>query len=82
MPAEAAMSAADRRQVQTVLHRLGYDPGPVDGLFGPLTRAAIRRFQQSIGAELTGVITADEASLLVSRPAPATKPVTGDRTTP
>jgi peptidoglycan hydrolase-like protein with peptidoglycan-binding domain len=71
-PAEAAMSAADRRQIQAALRRLGYDPGPVDGLFGPLTRAAIRRFQQGIGAEPTGVITADEASRLVSTPAPAT----------
>jgi peptidoglycan hydrolase-like protein with peptidoglycan-binding domain len=72
MPAEAAMSAADRRQIQTALHRLGYDPGPVDGLFGPLTRVAIRHYQQSIGAEPTGIITADEASRLVSTPAPAT----------
>jgi len=72
MPAEATMSPADRRQVQTALHRLGYDPGPVDGLFGPTTRAAIRRFQQAIGAEATGVITADEANRLVSTPMPAT----------
>jgi len=66
------MSAADRGQIQTALQRLGYDPGAVDGLFGPHTRAAIRRFQQAIGAEPTGVITADEASRLVSTPAPAT----------
>ncbi len=72
MPAEAAMSAADRRQVQAALLRLGYDPGPEDGLFGPLTRAAIRRFQQSVGAEPTGIITADQASRLVSMPTPTT----------
>jgi peptidoglycan hydrolase-like protein with peptidoglycan-binding domain len=65
------MSAADRRQIQTALRRLGYDPGAVDGVFGPQTRAAIRRFQQAIGAEPTGVITADEASRLVSAQAPA-----------
>ena len=59
------MSAADRRQIQTALARLGYDPGPVDGVFGPQTLAAIRRFQQAIGAEPTGVIKADEASRLV-----------------
>ena len=66
------MSLADRRQIQTALHRLGYDPGPADGLFGPKTRAAIRRFQQRIGTEPTGIITADEASRLVNTPAPAT----------
>ena len=75
MPAEAGMSAADRRQIQAALLRLGYDPGPVDGSFGSLTRAAIRRFQQGIGAEPTGVITADEASRLVSTPA-TTQPAT------
>jgi hypothetical protein len=69
------MSAADRRQIQAALLRLGYDPGPVDGSFGSLTRAAIRRFQQGIGAEPTGVITADEASRLVSTPA-TTQPAT------
>ena len=66
------MSAADRRQIQAALRQLGYNPGPVDGLFGPLTRTAIRRFQQRIGADPTGVITAAEASRLVSAPAPAT----------
>jgi peptidoglycan hydrolase-like protein with peptidoglycan-binding domain len=44
----------------------------VDGVFGPQTLAAIRRFQQAIGAEPTGVIKADEASRLVSTPTPAT----------
>jgi peptidoglycan hydrolase-like protein with peptidoglycan-binding domain len=37
-----------------------------DGVFGPQTRAAIRRFQQAIGAEQTSVITAGEARRLVS----------------
>jgi peptidoglycan hydrolase-like protein with peptidoglycan-binding domain len=66
------MSAADRRQIQTALARLGYDKGPVDGVFGPQTLAAIRRFQQAIGVEPTSVIKADEASRLVNTPAPAT----------
>jgi peptidoglycan hydrolase-like protein with peptidoglycan-binding domain len=65
MPAEAAMSEADRRQIQAALDRLSYDPGPVDGVFGPLTRAAIRRFQQAIGATLTGSLTAEQATRLL-----------------
>jgi peptidoglycan hydrolase-like protein with peptidoglycan-binding domain len=67
MPAEDKMSAANRRTVQEALHRLGYYQGPVDGKFGPLTRGAIRRFQDSIGAKSTGHLTAAEASRLVSR---------------
>ena len=60
------MSKADRMRVQDMLHRLGYYKWHVDGVFGPLTRAAIRRFQHDIGAEMTGRLTAEEASRLVS----------------
>ena len=62
------MSAADRRQIQEALRRLDYYQGSMDGIFGPQTRAAIRRFQQRIGAETTGTLTADQANLLVSLP--------------
>jgi peptidoglycan hydrolase-like protein with peptidoglycan-binding domain len=48
------MSDAERRQVQDALRRLNFHSGPVDGIFGPQTRAAIRRFQSSIGAQTTG----------------------------
>ena len=64
MPSEDKMSVANRRQVQEALHRLGYYDGPVDGIFGPLTRAATRRFQDSIGEKSTGHLTAAEASSL------------------
>ena len=43
--------------VQRHLTDLGYDPGPVDGLIGPRTRAAIRRFQRDEGIAATGVVT-------------------------
>jgi outer membrane biosynthesis protein TonB len=66
LPAEAEMSTADRRQVQEALHRLDHYNGPVDGIFGPLTRAAIRRFQQGIGSDATGYLTANQASRLVA----------------
>ncbi|HET6238234.1 MAG TPA: peptidoglycan-binding domain-containing protein [Acetobacteraceae bacterium] len=62
------MSAPDRREVQAALRRLGYDPGPVDGIFGPLTRAAIRRFQQDLGEKPTGSLTGEQASRLNATP--------------
>ena len=64
LPAEDQMSEADRRQVQEVLKHLNYYQGPIDGKFGPLTRAAIRRFQDSISVKRTGYLTAAEATRL------------------
>jgi hypothetical protein len=42
--------------VQTYLNDLGQDAGPTDGLIGPRTRGAIRRFQLSVGRRSTGMI--------------------------
>ena len=66
LPAEDQMSEADRQQIQKMLQGMKYYQGPIDGKFGPLTRAAIRRYQDSIGAKSTGYLTADEATRLAS----------------
>ena len=66
LPDEGLMTDADRRKVQGALGRLGYYDLPVDGVFGPETRAAIRRYQHEIGAEMTGRLTAAQASRLAS----------------
>ena len=63
---EDRMSDSDRRQVQTVLANVGYYSGRIDGTFGPETRAAIRRYQFEIKAELTGRLTAEQATRLVN----------------
>jgi len=60
------MSKADRQRVQEALRHLGYYKGPMDGVFGRLSREAIRLFQREIGAESTGHLTAEQASRLVS----------------
>jgi peptidoglycan hydrolase-like protein with peptidoglycan-binding domain len=62
--AEAGMSDANRRQVQEALQRLDYYRGLVDGIFGPLTRAAMRRYQHEIGADTTGYLTKEEVNRL------------------
>jgi hypothetical protein len=66
LPAEENMTDIDRRRVQTALARLGYYDGRIDGVFGPDTRAAIRRYQHELGAEMNGRLTADQASKLVA----------------
>jgi hypothetical protein len=66
LPAEDQMSEADRRQVQQMLQGMKFYHGPIDGKFGPLTRTAIRRYQDSIGAKSTGYLTAEEATKLAS----------------
>jgi hypothetical protein len=45
------------RELQKRLRRLGYRPGPVDGLFGPRTRAAVAWFQVKHGLPLHGRAT-------------------------
>ncbi len=45
LPAARPVSAVDIRQLQLRLHGLGFDPGPVDGIAGPKTKAAFERLQ-------------------------------------
>jgi hypothetical protein len=41
--------------VQLALATLGYNPGPIDGFYGPLTFAAVTRFQQDRGLIVDGI---------------------------
>lgn len=51
-------------QIQEMLSELGFDPGAIDGDFGPRTRTAVIEFQRSIDAPTTGTITeGDEIAL-------------------
>ena len=53
-------------EVQTYLARLGYDPGPLDGLPGRRTTEAVRRFQRDFGLAATGWISEELLALLVA----------------
>lgn len=45
--------------VQRHLNDLGFEAGPVDGLLGPRTRGAIRRFQEDQSVDPTGTVSFD-----------------------
>jgi hypothetical protein len=48
------LSRDQKEELQRLLIRLGFDPGPVDGKVGPSTRAAIREYQRSRSAPADG----------------------------
>jgi hypothetical protein len=45
-------------EVQSALEQQGYYQGPIDGVVGPGTQAAIANYQQNNGLRVTGTITA------------------------
>jgi peptidoglycan hydrolase-like protein with peptidoglycan-binding domain len=58
------------RQLQRRLDRAGYHAGPIDGLFGPLTERAVKRFQLRHGLAVDGVAGRHTLRALGLRPAP------------
>lgn len=61
---ESGLDASGRRRVQETLRGIGVYRGPIDGLFGPLTREAIRIFQRSRGLPASGTLDAALARAL------------------
>lgn len=58
---QACVAGDSIRGVQEMLKREGFDVGPVDGILGPRTAAALREFQQQRGLARSG--EPDEATL-------------------
>lgn len=53
--AQTGLETAYIRGVQKELAAHGYEPGPIDGLAGPQTRAAVRAYQADAGLEVDGM---------------------------
>jgi hypothetical protein len=55
------------RTLQSRLRRLGARPGPIDGLYGPLTQGAVERFQQRHGLAVDGIVGRQTKRSLLAR---------------
>jgi peptidoglycan hydrolase-like protein with peptidoglycan-binding domain len=66
-------------ELQKKLASLGFDPGPIDGIFGEQTEEAVLHFQESKDLETNGVVGPQTRAALDLQPAPfpAAVPVLG-----
>jgi putative peptidoglycan binding protein len=55
-------------QAQELLKAAGVDPGPIDGVLGPRTKAALRRYQLRHGIPATGMLDAATRQALIPIP--------------
>jgi peptidoglycan hydrolase-like protein with peptidoglycan-binding domain len=68
-------ASTDVRSAQQALKGKGFNPGPVDGVMGPRTTAAVKEFQQKENLTVSGSLDADtNARLMASVPPPAASP--------
>ncbi len=65
LPLEIGDRSAEVRTLQALLDSAGFDPGPIDGIFGPLTAAAVSAFQTAKSLPATGVVDQATWDLLI-----------------
>ncbi|MFO7274801.1 MAG: N-acetylmuramoyl-L-alanine amidase [Bacillota bacterium] len=66
------------RVLQQQLKALGFDPGPIDGIFGPKTEAAVKAFQRAAGIAVDGVVGPVTWSHLKARKSTPSAPPPGN----
>jgi peptidoglycan hydrolase-like protein with peptidoglycan-binding domain len=76
----AAQPSVEVRDAQQRLRSAGLYDGPVDGLYGPDTRAAIERFQSNRGMTVTGRLDDQTRSALLTAGAGTTPVALSDAT--
>ena len=72
----------DVAAIQYLLQRAGYGPGRADGLFGPLTGAAVERAQGAAGLGVDGLAGPQTISFLRTGSAPTSTSTPVSNTTP
>lgn len=78
--------------LQRKLKEAGFDPGAIDGKFGPATQAAVRAYQQAKGLQVDGIVGPETRASLLGQPytrpsqpgggSPQTPPAGGADNTP
>ena len=87
-----ARANGDVRSAQMALRDKGHNPGPIDGVMGPRTSAAVRDFQQKENLTVSGQLDAETRAKLMAgastssttstdaaRSTPAASPATTDK---
>lgn len=67
-----SMQGYDVQQLQQDLSYLNYNPGGIDGIFGPLTMSAVKQFQAQSGLGVDGIVGKQTANALINQ---VSKPV-------
>src|SRR6185503_7296332 len=52
------------RDLQSTLAKAGFNPGPLDGISGPQTTAAVKAFQQANGLTPDGIVGPQTSAVL------------------
>jgi lipid-binding SYLF domain-containing protein len=61
----SGISSSKVRETQTALKNEGFDPGPIDGIMGPMTMTALRNYQSHNKLEVTGTLTPETKNSLL-----------------
>jgi peptidoglycan hydrolase-like protein with peptidoglycan-binding domain len=77
-------SSALVREIQFMLLRIGMDPGPIDGIAGPQTLSAVRKFQAKSGLPISDLINNGKISavFLAQLRGEASRAILGGETKP
>jgi len=59
------MNGDDVAQLQRALQDAGFPPGPIDGVFGPRTQAAVMGFQKQAGITADGIVGSQTTQALL-----------------
>jgi hypothetical protein len=83
-PAQPKPRQLDMRTIQQTLKKEGFNPGEIDGDWGPKTKAAVTAFQKAHGLEVDGVVGPKTMAALVAaaKPKPPAQPRVPDRKQP